>query len=1117
MDSTFVAVQKKVATYSLAVFALYISLASVSGVFTPQAEAASNGPNSASTFANDSTVGTTSWSSLTNAQTSNDSDASVSLDDNQISRYLKATGFGFAIPTGSTINGITVQVERRAQSSDRIKDSSVRIVKGGVIGTTNKANTSSFWDNNADVIATYGSTSDLWGQTWTVNDINDSNFGVVFAVKKDTTAGSNTSAFVDHIKITVSYTEAPGTIHVTTNTVGGDGTFNYTGAATFSVTTVGGTATHDITGLTAGTYSVNQDADTNYTTVNTCLNVVVTAGSTTNCTITNTKKGTLRVVKNAVGGNGTFNFTGAESFSITTSEGTGTHDIVNLVPGTYSVDEAVTAGWTTDDSDCQNKVVTAGAVTTCTVTNTAYGTLTVHKQTIGGNGTFSFSANSIGDFDVTTTDGAGSSDTFSVPVGTYTVSEDAVSGWQQNSNGCVNVAVTAGAASECTIVNQKQSHIELHKVSKDGIGDFTFTGLQEGGTQLTTVAPDTDVSTTIDFFTATDGTVYTLGETQVVGWNLTASSCMYPNQTTSNQPETGIHELTLMPGATIVCRYENTKSVCGNGLVQSGEQCDDSNTNDGDGCSETCQVELGWACNEEPSVCTTNCGDEIVAGAEQCDLGAENSNAGACTLACRNAVCGDGFIQESNGGETCDDSNAIGGDGCSASCHIETLICHIPPGNPANQSSQYVDPSMVDGHLNHGDYLGACVSSSASSVSSGASSTTSTSSSVSSSSGPDGDISITKTTTSENVSTEDAVTYTITVSNGSMSNAADLMIYDQIPAGMTFISATDGGGTDNSSAQCVNNEGVITCSLSADGMLQKNKTVVVTVVLGVTTTSCSTITNTATVTADINDISPEDNEDSAVVQANGVCSSSAQSSSSTSSFDNEESSSSSSFDNEESSASSSVIFSGFTTPETEEGGQGAFRGSRTNSLKGAANFLTGTISSRSIAPGAFGGAGNDALSDDEIQLICSMRKALPENASSILTEWFAGYLAALMNRDVDTILEALKDVSLCQTPELQTKAPSAPTSFVVNAAGFPVSSNPVWNNCIAGKATLADLRANTDKNEDGVPRSCSDYHTANLWYHPDFNVFFTFDRKTRKVTVPNGYAIRVQQEVSLNR
>jgi hypothetical protein len=58
------------------------------------------------------------------------------------------------------------------------KDTSVRIVKpGAVIGTENKA-TNTIVDPSMTGI-TYGSSSDLWGESWTYSDVNDSDFGVV--------------------------------------------------------------------------------------------------------------------------------------------------------------------------------------------------------------------------------------------------------------------------------------------------------------------------------------------------------------------------------------------------------------------------------------------------------------------------------------------------------------------------------------------------------------------------------------------------------------------------------------------------------------------------------------------------------------------------------------------------------------------------------------------------------------------------------------------------------------------------------------------------------------------------------------------------------------------------
>jgi cysteine-rich repeat protein len=62
---------------------------------------------------------------------------------------------------------------------------------------------------------------------------------------------------------------------------------------------------------------------------------------------------------------------------------------------------------------------------------------------------------------------------------------------------------------------------------------------------------------------------------------------------------------------------------CGNGTLEDGEQCDDGDTQSGDGCSEECELE-------------DECGDDTL-----------------------------------NAGEQCDDGNTQSGDGCNASCEIE--------------------------------------------------------------------------------------------------------------------------------------------------------------------------------------------------------------------------------------------------------------------------------------------------------------------------------------------------------------------------------------------------------------------------------------------------------------
>lgn len=81
------------------------------------------------------------------------------------------------------------------------------------------------------------------------------------------------------------------------------------------------------------------------------------------------------------------------------------------------------------------------------------------------------------------------------------------------------------------------------------------------------------------------------------------------------------------PATAEVCGGEGrcvpNTAVCGNGIVENNEQCDDGNVIDGDSCTSACLV---------------------------------------------NAVCGNGLIEL---GEDCDDGNLLAGDGCGPNCRIE--------------------------------------------------------------------------------------------------------------------------------------------------------------------------------------------------------------------------------------------------------------------------------------------------------------------------------------------------------------------------------------------------------------------------------------------------------------
>jgi cysteine-rich repeat protein len=111
--------------------------------------------------------------------------------------------------------------------------------------------------------------------------------------------------------------------------------------------------------------------------------------------------------------------------------------------------------------------------------------------------------------------------------------------------------------------------------------------------------------------------------------------------------------------------------VCGNGVMEAGEQCDDGNSLDGDGCSASCT-------NEPPP---PYCGDGNMDAGEECDDGG-NADGDGCSAACTIEVpppyCGDGTM---DAGEECDDGNADNGDGCSSTCTNEPPPPYCGDGN----------------------------------------------------------------------------------------------------------------------------------------------------------------------------------------------------------------------------------------------------------------------------------------------------------------------------------------------------------------------------------------------------------------------------------------------------
>jgi cysteine-rich repeat protein len=148
---------------------------------------------------------------------------------------------------------------------------------------------------------------------------------------------------------------------------------------------------------------------------------------------------------------------------------------------------------------------------------------------------------------------------------------------------------------------------------------------------------------------------------------------------------------------------------CGDGTLDTGEECDDNGNTSCDGCSSICKSEIcgneridcdeacddgntasGDSCHADCSRLDNVCGDTIVDSAETCDDGNTNSCDG-CSSTCQDEGCGNGAVECL---EECDPPNALGG--CMADC-----LTFIPPGCG---NGALLDPEECDdGNTNDGD------------------------------------------------------------------------------------------------------------------------------------------------------------------------------------------------------------------------------------------------------------------------------------------------------------------------------------------------------------------------------------------------------------------------------
>ena len=103
------------------------------------------------------------------------------------------------------------------------------------------------------------------------------------------------------------------------------------------------------------------------------------------------------------------------------------------------------------------------------------------------------------------------------------------------------------------------------------------------------------------------------------------------------------------------CGGSGGSTQCGNAAVDLGEECDDANRMDGDGCDSSCRIE---------------CGNGTVDQGEECDDSNQTDGDG-CSAECK-LECGDGVLDP---GEQCDDGNQTDEDACRNDCTTAVDRC----------------------------------------------------------------------------------------------------------------------------------------------------------------------------------------------------------------------------------------------------------------------------------------------------------------------------------------------------------------------------------------------------------------------------------------------------------
>jgi hypothetical protein len=196
---------------------------------TPTIVSGPSGPGNVTS--NNANAGTVIWNNAINALLSDNVYAVTAPSGSSYTYRLVSDNFAFSIPAINTIDGIEVRVEWLTSAAGPA-DQEMRLNKAGVFSGTNKAVGTAI--PTVESVTTYGSPTDLWGNTWTPADINAATFGAGLAVQFFSNPTKTVS--IDQITITVYHHAPLATSAITPSSACQGGAVNvpYTISTTFA-------------------------------------------------------------------------------------------------------------------------------------------------------------------------------------------------------------------------------------------------------------------------------------------------------------------------------------------------------------------------------------------------------------------------------------------------------------------------------------------------------------------------------------------------------------------------------------------------------------------------------------------------------------------------------------------------------------------------------------------------------------------------------------------------------------------------------------------------------------------------------------------------------------------